>query len=452
MSEVMKGLGAGLAAVLSVTAIGHSAWATTSESSGNAPDSIAAARVAALEAAGGSEIGGSVNVLGVLGGEELDDFLAVIEPFEEATGIDVEYEGTRDFGAVLQTRVDGGNPPELAVTPAIGLIAELADEGEVIDLRGVLGDEVLDASFDPGLIATASNDEIVFGAFNTINLGGLMWYNPQAYDGPTEPESWDELIEWATRKAAEGESPFCVTLESGAASGWPAADFIDEIVLRQAGPEFHTRWRNLEVDWTAPEIRRAYETYGQMITPQGMAFGDVNSILGTNFANAADPMFGDEPGCFLTQQATFMGGIIAGNFPDLTPVDDYDFFAVPDFSTEFPNLRGIGGEIVAMFEETPQSVALTEYLVSVEAGTLIAETGRWLSPNRQVDSSSYVDPFLSKASVILQESDGSYNLANSLMPQSVVDAFWHSGLEYTQDPDNLDEILATVEAARQDAL
>ncbi|MDQ3543723.1 MAG: hypothetical protein M3431_07670, partial [Actinomycetota bacterium] len=158
------------------------------------------------------------------------------------------------------------------------------------------------------------------------------------------------------------------------------------------------------------------------------------------------------PGCFLTQQATFMGGIIAGNFPDLPPVDDYDFFAVPDFSTEFPNLRAIGGEIVAMFDETPQSVALTEYLVSVEAGTLIAETGRWLSPNRQVDSSSYVDPCLSKASVILQESEGSYNLANSLMPQSVVDAFWHSGLEYTQDPDNLDEILATVEAARQDAL
>ena len=58
---------------------------------------------AALEAAGGEAIGGSVSVMGVLGGEELTDFETVFAPFEEATGITVDYESSRDLQAVLQT-------------------------------------------------------------------------------------------------------------------------------------------------------------------------------------------------------------------------------------------------------------------------------------------------------------------------------------------------------------
>jgi len=113
---------------------------------------VEAARAAALEAAGGEEIGGSVSLLGVLGGEELDDFLEVLVPFEEATGITVEYEGTRDFGAILQTRVEGGNPPDVVSTPALGQMADLADQGEVVDLNELVGADQLSANFSPSLI------------------------------------------------------------------------------------------------------------------------------------------------------------------------------------------------------------------------------------------------------------------------------------------------------------
>lgn len=412
------------------------------------PEAVEAAEAAALDAAGGEELGGSVSIMGVLGGEELDDFVAVLEPFQNATGIEVKYEGTRDFGAVLQTRLDGGNPPELAATPALGLIAELAAEGDVVDLRPIIGDAELEASYDPGLLATATVADTLFGVFNTVNVNGLLWINPAVYDGPQEFASWNELTEWVDTKVAEGVTPWCVALESGAASGWPAADFIDEIVLRQAGPEFHTSWRNGDVPWTAPEIRAAYDTFGELVAP-GNVYGDVNSILGTNFANGADALFGDQPQCLLHEQATFMGGIIAGNFPDLVAGEDYDFIPVPDFSTEFAGTRAISGEVLAMFVETPQSVALTKYLSSPEAGTLIAETGRWLSPNRQVASSTYTDPFLGRASELLGEATRSYNLANALMPQAVVDRFWRSGLEYVQEPGDLDRILGELEAVRQ---
>lgn len=408
---------------------------------------VDAAKSAALEAAGGEQIGGKVTMLGVLGGAELDAFETVLTPFEDATGIDVQYEGTRDFAAVLQTQVNGGNPPDVVSTPAIGEMSALAEKGELVDLHEVVGDDILSANFSQSLLDTASLDDELFGIFDTVDLGGLIWYDPKTYQGPTAPKSWDELQQWATQNADSGSTPWCVGLESGAASGWPAADWIDEILLHQAGPEFHRRWQDGDVPWTSPEVKKAFETYGGMVS-DGMVYGGTTTALSTNFAKAANPMFADPPGCSLLQQATFMGGIITDSFPSLVPGEDLDYFAAPDFNPDYPGLRSISGEIVGMINETPQSDALVKYLATREAGTLIAATGRWLSPNKNVDQAIYRDPFLKKASEIVNESKGTYSLGNSLMPQTEVDAFWKAGLDYTKDPSRLDDILAEVEQTR----
>ena len=435
-------------AVLVLTACSTPESVSTPEAPDAAPDAaVAAAEAAALEAVGGETLDGQVTMLGVLGGEELDAFLTVLAPFEAATGIEVQYEGTRDFAAVLQTRVDGGNPPDLVATPAIGEMSALADDGVLADLGEVVGTEVLEANFSTSLLETGSLDGAVFGIFSSVNLGGLIWYNPETYDGPTDPASWDELQEWAQGAADAGATPWCVGLASGAASGWPAADFIDEILLRQAGPEFHKRWQDGEEPWTSPELEAAFATYGETVA-EGMVYGGTTSALSTDFAKAANPMFTDPPGCSLLAQATFMGGIITDSFPDLAPGEQLDFFPAPDFEAELPGIRSISGEIIGMINQTPQSEALVKYLATREAGTLIASTGRWLSPNQNVDDEIYEDYFLRKASQVLVDAEGTYSLGNSLMPQTTVDAFWKAGLDYTQDPSAIGEILTTIEATR----
>lgn len=92
----------------------------------------------ALEAAGGQQLGGTLSILGVWGGSELESFLAVAKPFEEATGVKVEFEGTRDFNAVLTTRVEGGNPPDIAAAPSPGQVADWAKAGKLVDLTNVV--------------------------------------------------------------------------------------------------------------------------------------------------------------------------------------------------------------------------------------------------------------------------------------------------------------------------
>src|SRR3954471_11030096 len=49
----------------------------------------------------GGKLGGKVTVLASWGGSEQDAFMAMVKPFEDQTGVQVQYEGTRDLNAVL---------------------------------------------------------------------------------------------------------------------------------------------------------------------------------------------------------------------------------------------------------------------------------------------------------------------------------------------------------------
>jgi alpha-glucoside transport system substrate-binding protein len=411
-------------------------------------DSSAAAEQAALEAAGGEAIGGSVSLLGVLGDAELEAFEGVLAPFESATGIDVQYESNRDIGAVLQTRVDGGNPPDLAANPGVGQMIGFAEAGELVDISSFLDPEELARQYDEALLGGVSIEDQLFGIYTAINLEGLIWYNPHTYTGPTEPASFDELQTWAEETASSGTPPWCIGLESGAASGWPGVVWLTELVLRGAGPEVHTQWWRGEVPWTSPEIAAAFTTFGTIATDGEMVNGGPTAVLATNFANGGDAMFADPPSCYLHHQASFYGGIATANFPELEPITDIAAFPFPDVTDEHAGLRQVSGEVLGMFNDTPQSRALVGYLASVEAQTLMAQTGNWLSANSEVPIDAYPSPFTAQAAEIVQAADGIYYDASSLMPQEMNAAFTTAVLDFVADPDSLDEILIQLDEIR----
>ena len=51
--------------------------------------------------------------------------------FEDCTGIEIDYEGSGEFEAQLQVRVDGGNAPDIAFIPQPGLLGPFADAGKL---------------------------------------------------------------------------------------------------------------------------------------------------------------------------------------------------------------------------------------------------------------------------------------------------------------------------------
>src|SRR5690606_15944644 len=209
---------------------------------------------------------GKVTILGTWGGHELAAFEKVLVPFEAATGIDVQFTGTRDLPAVLTTRVAAGNPPDMAALPNPGQMLELAAGGHLVDLSQILDMDQMRRDYAPVWLEMATYDGKLNAIFISADLKSLVWYNPREFEARAYevPTTWDEMMALTEKIAAEGGTAWSIGLESDAASGWPGTDWIEDIMLRTAGPDLYDQWVNHDIPWTHPAVRRAFEIFGEI--------------------------------------------------------------------------------------------------------------------------------------------------------------------------------------------
>lgn len=408
---------------------------------------------AALAAAGGQQIGGTVTVLGVWGGSEQDSFLAMVKPFEDATGVKVEFTGTRDLNAVLTTRVQGGNPPDLAGLPGPGQMAQYARDGKLVDLSNVLDVSTYKNQYAQTWLDLGTVDGQLVGIFMKAAVKGLIWYDPKVWQAQDFqiPQTWDETMSLSQQMADSGTTPWCVALESGAASGWPGTDWLEDIVLRQSGEQAYNDWWQGKLAWTSPEIKQAWETWGKIVADPKMVYGGANTMLTANFGDVGTPLFTDPPGCYMAHQASFITDFFVQNNPDLKPVDDFDFFGFPPFNPDAPASTEIAGDLFGMFNDTPQARALINYLTTPEAQAIWVQRGGAISPNQAVPLSDYPDELSRKAAERLTSAEIAVFDASDMMPEAMNSAFYQAVLNYVQTPDNLDNILQNLDSVQTDA-
>lgn len=406
-------------------------------------------------AAGTAErIGGSVSVLATWGGAEQDSFLAMVKPFEERTGVRVNYEGTRDLNAVLTTRVQGGNPPDVAGLPGPGQMAEFARQGKLIDLGGVLEQSQLRQQYPEDWLRLAQVDGKQVGIFVKAALKGQIWYNTSAFSqvsGGTTPKTWTELMQLSEKIADGGTTPWCIGLESGAASGWPGTDWLENIVLRQSGPDVYDRWAQGQVKWSSPEIKRAWESWGQIVGNPEMVFGGRQAMLSTAFGDAANPMFLNPPRCYMHEQASFFTDFLTKAPGSPKPGEGFNFFPFPTIDQQYAGVQEIAGDLFGMFRDTPQARALMQYLTTPEAQEIWVKRGGSISPNQRVSPDAYPDPVSKQLAQTLLNARNVRFDASDLMPEAMNAAFWRGILDFVQNPGNLDSILSRLDQVQADA-
>ena len=193
------------------------------------------------KAAAGGNIGGSVSIVAVWSGgndpkSEEYAFRCVLKPFSDATGVAINYTSTRDINAVLTTGVASGNLPDVAGLPGPGQMAEFAKQGALKPLDGILDVPAYVADTPGARRRSAGRWQAVRASSSRRALKGLIWYNPKVHERRRPAETWADLQTTGPADlAAPGQATWCIGLESGAASGWPGTDWIEDIVLRQAG-------------------------------------------------------------------------------------------------------------------------------------------------------------------------------------------------------------------------
>ena len=390
--------------------------------------------------------GDTVTVIGTWGGDEQEAFLAMVKPWEEETGATVKYTGTRDLNTVLTTGVASGVLPDLAGLPGPGQMAEYAEAGALVPLEDVLDVETYLADTAPSLVELGKTDGQVYGVFIKAAVKGLIWFNPSLYDfGANPPSTWDDLLEQGEANQGDAEALWCVGIESGAASGWPATDWIEDIVLRTAGAEVYEQRYRGEVKWSDPQIREAFQLYVDDVL--GNAYGGLQTVAATNFEVAGNPLFADPPGCVFHHQASFITGL--GGFKDAQAGTDYNFIPFPDINPAHAGGVEGAGDLFGMFNDTPAARSLMRYLVTAEAQDIWVQRGGALSPNK--NATSYPDDISARSAQILAEAQSFVFDASDLMPQAMNDAFWRGMVALSSGSASLDQVLADLDAAQADA-
>jgi alpha-glucoside transport system substrate-binding protein len=402
---------------------------------------VAALVVAACGGSNSSGAGASVSVIGTWGGDEQKAFLAMVAPWETQTGNKVKYTGTRDINTVLTTGVASGVLPDLAGLPGPGQMNEFAKSGALKPLDAVLDVATYKAETAPALVTLGTVDGKLSGVFIKAAVKGLIWYNPKLHDySAAPPATWDDLKSQATANKGNATAIWCLRLGSGAASGWPGTDWIEDLVLRQAGPDVYNSWWAGKTKWTDPAIKTAFQTY---LTDVVANIQDPTEAVDPtkDFSGGGDPLFASPPGCELFHQASFITGL--GGFKDKKAGTDYNFFPFPDVNTQFTGALEGAGDLFGMFHDTEEAKSLMKYLVTAPAQDIWVKAGGALSANK--NAASYPDDISKRSAAMLVNAKSFVFDASDLMPKAMNDAFWTAMLKVTKDPSSLDSVLADLD-------
>ncbi|MCL4515847.1 MAG: ABC transporter substrate-binding protein [Firmicutes bacterium] len=411
--------------------------------------------VVALMATGSVALaaGKTITMMGTWGGQELEAFQKMVAPFEKSTGIKVEFTGTRDLATVLTTRVEAGNPPDVAALPNPGMMKELAAEGRLVDLSKILDMKQAKKDYAPVWLDLGAYKDKLQAIFISADVKSLVWYNPKQFaaKGYKVPRTWDEMTALSDKIAANGGTPWAVGLESGAASGWPGTDWIEDIMLRTAGPEVYDKWVNHDIPWTDAHVKKAFEIFGKIARNEKYLYGGTAGTLSTNFGDSVNALFTNPPRAYLHRQATFIQSFIKQNNPGVAAGKDYTFFALPPIDPKWGTPVLGAADMVAVFRDTPETRAFARYLASAKAQEIWVTSLGKVSANKGVSLNAYKDPLTRQAAEILVNARVFRFDGSDLMPAAVGSgAFWKGILDYVSGQD-LDSVLKNIEDAADQA-
>jgi alpha-glucoside transport system substrate-binding protein len=376
--------------------------------------------------------GAEVTIGGTILDLEADRLVESWAAFEQCTGISIEYQGSSEFEAQIAVLAEGGNAPDIGIVPQPGLLKRLAAGGWLIPASQAVEDNV-DKWWSADWKVYGVADDTFYAAPLMASIKGYIWYSPSEFEekGYEIPTTLDELTELSETIAAEGEhKPWCVGLESGEATGWPGTDWVEDFVLRQAGPEYYDQWTTHEVPFNSPEVAEAFDAVGDYLKNPDMVnggIGDISTQISEAFQTAGLPILDGE--CSLHHQASFYETFWnpeGGDTNTVAPDGTVFAFLLPPVEADGPQQVTGGGEFPVAFRDAEEVEAVRTYLSSDTWANNRVGLGGVISANKGLDPEVASSELLKQSIEILQSEDTTFRFDGSdLMPGAVgADSFW----------------------------
>lgn len=422
---LMAAAGASSAALLLTGCSSGSETATTDGGSSAAADDKCAAYTQYGDLSG-KTISVYTSIVAPEDAPHIDSYI----PFEECTGADVVYEGSKEFEAQLKVRAEAGNPPDIAYIPQPGLLKTLVDDGYVKPAPEAVSKNV-DEYWGADWKAYGTVNDTFYAAPLGANVKSYVWYSPKMFadNGWEIPTTWAELKTLSDTIAASGvvDKPWCAGIGSGDATGWPATDWMEDVMLRVNGPEVYDQWTYHEIPFNDPKVVTVLDEVGSFLKNDAYVnggLGDVKTIASTQFQEGGIPILSGD--CAMHRQASFYGSNFADAGATIGEDGDVWAFYLPSIDGTTKPVLG-GGEFVGAFADRPEVQAFQAYLASPEwanAKAAVSPAG-WVTANKGADPNLFKG--IDKVSVeILQDPATQFRFdASDLMPAAVgAGTFW----------------------------
>jgi len=398
---------------------------------------------------------GNVDAVIVWGAEEIDKFDAMTKPWIDDTGNSLDFTSTRDINTLLTTRVAGGNPPDVAFPPALGIFRDLARDGALTPLSDCPGlEDKVRADYPQSVVDLGTVDGTLYGVAMKAGYKANVWYNPKAFaaKGYQVPTTWDELIALANKIVADGGTPFSDAEEIGGGSGFPGSDWVQQIVINQWGPDVYDQWVAHGIPYNDDRIKQSWQMFGDIILNPDYILGGTDKALATRFSEGAIPLFKDPPEAYMHVMGSFDSAFITNpelGFPEgLVAGEDFDFFPFPVINPDFPS--GVTGDLnmMMMFNNDPETCSFVEWMASADAQDIWVGLGGFTSLNTKIDLNAYPTALDRKVGEILANPNAVFRPdADDAMPSGVGGdngAVFTGVLDFI-DGGNLDTILKGIE-------
>ncbi|MCB1377740.1 MAG: carbohydrate ABC transporter substrate-binding protein [Alphaproteobacteria bacterium] len=382
--------------------------------------------------------GETLTIFGPWRGDDEALVQSILDYFREATGADVKYSSSENYEQQVVIDTEAGSPANISILPQPGLLADLAAKGHLVPLADA------DAAFIKdnygageswvGLGTYKDKDGAAkFFAFPyKADVKSLVWYSPENFEdaGYEIPKTMEELVALSDKIVADGGKPWCIGLGSGGATGWPATDWVEDLMLRTQSPDVYDKWVTNEVKFDSPEVVGAIEAFGAFAKNDAYVDGGAAGVASTDFRDSPKGLFATPPKCYMHRQASF----IPSFFPEGTKVgEDADFFYFPPYAAK-PELGSpvLGaGTLVAITKDSKAARAFIDFLKLPLAHELWMAQSGFLTPLKTVNKDAYGSATSKKMGEILTTATTFRFDGSDLMPGKIgAGAFWTGMVDF----------------------
>src|SRR5690606_23295659 len=263
------------------------------------------------------------------------------------------------------------------------------------------------------------------------DVKSLVWYVPENFEdaGYEIPETMEDLKALTQQIVDDGGTPWCIGLGSGAATGWPATDWVEDMMLRTQPPEVYDQWVTNEIPFNDERVIEAIDEFGWFAKNNDFVAGGTEAVVSTDFRDSPRGLFSSPPGCYMHRQASFVPSF----FPEGTELGpDVDFFYLPPFSEKDLGTPVLGaGTLFAITKDSEAARAFIEFLKTPIAHEIWMAQSSFLTPYKGANLDAYANDALKKQGEILTSATTFRFDGSDLMPGKIgAGAFWRGMVDY----------------------